>query len=48
MNLFLQSGWRAYAYYPRTSTLYEKDCLRDIAQFCETETANQQATSRAN
>jgi hypothetical protein len=30
--------WRKYAFYPETNTLYEQDCLRDIAEFLETET----------
>ena len=31
-------GWRCYAFYPEDMTIYEKQCLRDIAQFCEEET----------
>ena len=31
--------WRKYAFYPLENTLYEEDCLRDIAQFCEESTA---------
>ena len=31
--------WRKYAFYPNPDTLYEVDCLRDIAQFCADETA---------
>lgn len=27
--------WRAYAFFPFPRTLYEQDCLRDIATFCE-------------
>lgn len=30
--------WRKYAFFPRPETLYEQDCLRDIAAFCEAET----------
>lgn len=30
--------WRCYAFYPDPQTLYEKQCLRDIAQFCEDKT----------
>ena len=30
--------WRKYAFYPANSTLYEQDCLRDIAKFCEDRT----------
>jgi hypothetical protein len=32
--------WRKYAFFPLANTLYEKDCLRDIADFCEAETRN--------
>ena len=31
------SAWRKYVYYPENS-LYEEDCLRDIADFLEAET----------
>ena len=27
--------WRKYAFFPRPNTLYENDCLRDIAGFIE-------------
>jgi hypothetical protein len=27
--------WRKYAFYPDPNTVYEQDCLRDIATFCE-------------
>lgn len=30
--------WRKYAFFPQPETLYEQDCLRDIAAFCEAET----------
>lgn len=30
--------WRCYAFYPFKETLYEKRCLRDIAQFLEEQT----------
>lgn len=33
------SRWRQYAFMPDYKTVYEKQCLRDIALFCETETA---------
>jgi hypothetical protein len=32
------SGWRRYCFFPNPQTLYEQDCLRDIATFCEEET----------
>jgi hypothetical protein len=28
-------GWRKYAFYPYPDTLYEQDCLRDIADFID-------------
>jgi len=27
--------WRSYAFFPKGGTLYEEDCLRDIADFIE-------------
>lgn len=27
--------WRKYAFYPKAHTVFEEDCLRDIAAFCE-------------
>jgi hypothetical protein len=27
--------WRKYAFFPEIDTLYEQDCLRDIAKFLE-------------
>jgi hypothetical protein len=30
--------WRKYSFYPKAETLYETDCFRDIAEFCEKET----------
>ena len=30
--------WRCYAYFPLSDTLYEKQCLRDLADFCEAKT----------
>ena len=29
--------WRKYSFFPLSHTVFEKDCLRDIADFCETE-----------
>lgn len=31
-------GWRRFAFFPYGNTLYEQDCLRDIADFCEART----------
>lgn len=30
--------WRKYAFFPYQNTLFETDCLRDIATFCEERT----------
>ena len=30
--------WRCYAFFPNHSTVFERKCLRDIADFCERET----------
>lgn len=30
--------WRKYAFFPETNTIYEEDCLRQIAQFVVNET----------
>ena len=29
------ASWRCYAFYPYHKTVFEKTCLRDIADFCE-------------
>lgn len=29
------SGWRKYCFFPDEGSLYEQECLRDIAEFCE-------------
>lgn len=42
--------WRGYAFYPLLDTVYEQDCLRDIAGFIEEQTKAhraQQRTARA-
>jgi hypothetical protein len=26
--------WRKYSFFPETNTVFEQDCLRDIAHFC--------------
>lgn len=28
------AGWRKYAFFPDKGTLYEPDCLNDLATFC--------------
>jgi len=30
--------WQKYGFFPKPDTVYEEDCLRDIAYFCENET----------
>ena len=36
--------WRKYAFFPFESTLFEQNCLRDIANFCEQQTRAWRAT----
>lgn len=31
-------AWRQYAFFPEPETIYERQCLRDLAEFCEKET----------
>ena len=33
-----RATWRRYAFFPKPDTLYEQDCLRLIADFCEDKT----------
>lgn len=33
--------WRCYAFFPEIQTVFEKKCLRDIADFCELQTNEQ-------
>jgi hypothetical protein len=39
--------WRKYCFHPWTATVYEQDCLRDIAQFCEDQTKQHNDTRKA-
>ena len=39
--------WRCYAFYPEAATLYERRCLRDIADFCEAESKAQLSRARS-
>ena len=32
--------WRKYSFYPYSQTIYEADCLRDIANFCQARTSD--------
>ncbi len=32
------AGWRGYAFMPYGNTVFEEDCLREIADFCERQT----------
>jgi len=36
-------SWRRYCFFPERDTVFEQDCLRDIAQFCETKTKERKA-----
>lgn len=37
------SHWRKYAFFPNPNTLFEQLCLREIANFCETQTKQHRA-----
>lgn len=39
--------WRCYSFMPYAETIYEKKCLRDIAQFCDDETTKHRASAKA-
>ena len=39
--------WRKYAFFPGMETLYEEDCLRDLAEFIESETLKQRNGRKA-
>jgi hypothetical protein len=30
--------WRKYCYFPQPETIYDKGCMREIANFCDDET----------
>lgn len=32
------SRWRCYSFFPESNHVFEQQCLRDIADFCEAET----------
>lgn len=39
--------WRKYAFFPGDATVFEEDCLRDIAQFIEEATTTQRESAKA-
>lgn len=36
--------WRKYAFYPESNTIFEEDCMRDIANWCEQATRRHKLT----
>ena len=40
--------WRCYGYFPLNETVYEKQCLRDIADFCEKKTKEKREAPHAD
>ena len=40
------SRWGQYVFEPTPETIYTSKCLRDIAEFCETETKKYKTASR--
>ena len=39
-------AWRKFCFFPNHDTVFEQDCLRDIAIFCEQQTAAWRASKR--
>ena len=39
-------AWRKYCFFPIENTVFEQDCLRDIAQFIEEETKRHKLKER--
>ena len=40
--------WRKYCFFPAAETVYEQDCLRDIAAFCEQKTTEHRQDKERN
>lgn len=38
--------WRCYGFFPEMLTVFEKVCLRDLAQFCEEKTEEHKRAKR--
>lgn len=38
--------WRCYSFFPEPRCVFEKDCLRAIAYFCECETNKRRKTAK--
>lgn len=38
--------WRKYCFSPHAKTVYEQDCLRSIADFCERQTIAHRSTGK--
>lgn len=41
-------AWRQYSFFPQPSTVFERQCLRDIADFCELKTKEHRETKKEN
>lgn len=39
--------WRRYTFYPMPQTVFDASCLRDVAQFCQSETDKRKAERKA-
>lgn len=39
-------AWRKYCFHPGPMTVFEEVCLRDIAEFCESETGKHRAAKK--
>lgn len=40
------TNWRCYSFAPSTNTIFEKDCLRDIAAFCDSATTQHRESNK--
>lgn len=40
-NVSWHGAWRCYCFFPHAGTVFERTCLRDIADFCEAQTKGQ-------
>ena len=41
------TSWRCYTFLPDSTTIFEEDCLRDIAEFVESETRKHREANKA-
>jgi len=42
-NIQWHAPWRRYCFYPTANTIFDNNCLREIADFCAEQTRNHNA-----